>query len=131
MSTGPALAPRSAAETGNSLRVWLLPRGTTGLPQSLTSVLLPKDALIDDLKWYIKLEMTPVLDKVPKCAIQVYYKNRAAEDYLLQAPHKPVAENPNPEVLKETPGLEVSDPLYWEWDCFYARAPDAEPEAEK
>eukprot|EP00756_Hemistasia_phaeocysticola_P067398 Hpha_TRINITY_DN9941_c0_g1::TRINITY_DN9941_c0_g1_i1::g.140436::m.140436 len=116
MATGPSLAPRSAAETGNNLRVWIQPRGTTKLPPAITSVLLPKDALVDDLKWYIKLEMAPVLDKVPKCAIQIYYRNVTAEDYILQAPHKPVAHNPNPEVLPDAPGLDIEHPLYWEWD---------------
>eukprot|EP01062_Namystynia_karyoxenos_P071739 TRINITY_DN6740_c0_g1_i1.p1 TRINITY_DN6740_c0_g1~~TRINITY_DN6740_c0_g1_i1.p1 ORF type:complete len:124 (+),score=35.14 TRINITY_DN6740_c0_g1_i1:88-459(+) len=116
MATGPALAPRSAAETGDRLRVWLQPRGTTRLPASITSVLIPKDALIDDLKWYIKQEMAPVLDKVPKCAIHVYYRNVTADDYILLAPQNAVADNPNPEVLPDAPGLDTAHPLFWEWD---------------
>ena len=47
-----------------SIRVWLKPRGTTKLSSYLSSVLVPKDCLVDDLKWYLKEEMKPILTKV-------------------------------------------------------------------
>eukprot|EP01060_Flectonema_neradi_P020035 TRINITY_DN27557_c0_g1_i1.p1 TRINITY_DN27557_c0_g1~~TRINITY_DN27557_c0_g1_i1.p1 ORF type:complete len:118 (+),score=11.38 TRINITY_DN27557_c0_g1_i1:48-401(+) len=102
-----------------SIRVWLKPRGTTGLSSYLSSVLVPKDCLVDDLKWYLKEEMKPTLDKFPKPAIQIYSYNMTAEDFHLQQPTKMVAQNPNPEVLKETPGLDPEHPMFWDWDQSY------------
>eukprot|EP00754_Rhynchopus_humris_P021618 Rhum_TRINITY_DN14752_c6_g2::Rhum_TRINITY_DN14752_c6_g2_i1::g.115548::m.115548 len=110
----------SSIEGNACLRVWIKPRGTTRLSPHLTSVLVPRDCLIDDLKWYVKHELQPLLQDYPKPAIQVYTYNSAADDYLLQHPTKVVATNPNPEVLPDTPGLCKSDPLFWDIDSVYA-----------
>ena len=40
--------------------------GTTGLPPHLTSVLVPKEALVDDLKYHLRIDLAPLLDNVPK-----------------------------------------------------------------
>ena len=53
-----------ASQQNPCIRVWLKPRGTTKITPHLTSVLVPKDCLVDDLKWYIKEEMKPLLAKV-------------------------------------------------------------------
>eukprot|EP01062_Namystynia_karyoxenos_P023721 TRINITY_DN19187_c0_g1_i1.p1 TRINITY_DN19187_c0_g1~~TRINITY_DN19187_c0_g1_i1.p1 ORF type:complete len:375 (+),score=97.21 TRINITY_DN19187_c0_g1_i1:98-1126(+) len=113
--------PLSAAELASGgLRLWLRPRGTTGLPLVMCSVLVSKYALIDDLKHFVKNEMSPVLDGVPKCAVQIYFRNERADDYILLQPHKGVAENPMPEAFTDIPGVDRSFPLYWEWDKSYA-----------
>lgn len=110
------------------LRVWVAARGTVGLPAHVTSVNLPTgDALVDDLKWYIKKELAPCLDKVPKCAVQVYYRNTTADDYIIRPPYSALAENPNPEVLTDAPGLSPSCPLYWEIDAAYAGCAHPQP----
>eukprot|EP01059_Diplonema_ambulator_P008166 TRINITY_DN17700_c0_g1_i1.p1 TRINITY_DN17700_c0_g1~~TRINITY_DN17700_c0_g1_i1.p1 ORF type:complete len:136 (+),score=36.42 TRINITY_DN17700_c0_g1_i1:44-409(+) len=111
-----------AQQGSNSLRVWLKPRGTTKLEPLMTSVLVPKDCLVDDLKWYLKEELKPLLNKFPKPAIQIYSYNAAADDFHLQSPTKIVAKNPNPEVLLETPGLSSDCPMYWDWDQDYEEA---------
>ena len=54
----------SSIEGNACLRVWIKPRGTTRLSPHLTSVLVPRDCLIDDLKWYVKHELQPLLQDV-------------------------------------------------------------------
>eukprot|EP00754_Rhynchopus_humris_P028740 Rhum_TRINITY_DN15176_c6_g1::Rhum_TRINITY_DN15176_c6_g1_i1::g.142393::m.142393 len=111
------LPPRSIAESGcDRLRVWVKPRGTTGLPPHLTSVLVPKEALVDDLKYHLRIDLAPLLDNVPKPTIHLYAYNETADDYLVQSPDKEIISNPNPEVLSEAPGLESSHPLFWDYD---------------
>ncbi|KAJ9446871.1 hypothetical protein DIPPA_06996 [Diplonema papillatum] len=111
------LPPRSIADSGGDrLRVWVKPRGTTKLPPHLTSVLVPKDALIDDLKWHLREELAPLLERAPKPYIHFYAYNEVADDYLQQAPTKRIDSNPNPEVLQEAPGLESAHPLFWDFD---------------
>eukprot|EP01064_Diplonema_japonicum_P011719 TRINITY_DN1916_c0_g1_i11.p1 TRINITY_DN1916_c0_g1~~TRINITY_DN1916_c0_g1_i11.p1 ORF type:complete len:144 (+),score=40.68 TRINITY_DN1916_c0_g1_i11:63-434(+) len=119
------LPPRSIADSGGDrLRVWVKPRGTTKLPSHLTSVLVPRDALIDDLKWHLKEEMAPLLEQVPKPLIHFYSYNETADDYLQQAPTRTLASNPNPAALKDAPGLESEHPLYWDYERMW-------PEPEK
>eukprot|EP01061_Rhynchopus_euleeides_P007699 TRINITY_DN16778_c0_g1_i1.p4 TRINITY_DN16778_c0_g1~~TRINITY_DN16778_c0_g1_i1.p4 ORF type:complete len:123 (+),score=31.87 TRINITY_DN16778_c0_g1_i1:261-629(+) len=113
------MAQPAPSPSSTCIRVWLKPRGTTKITPHLTSVLVPKDCLVDDLKWYIKEEMKPLLARFPKPAIQVYSYNHSADDYIFQKPTKMVATNPNPEVLPDTPGLSKDDPLFWDWDPQY------------
>ncbi|KAJ9449844.1 hypothetical protein DIPPA_09068 [Diplonema papillatum] len=110
------------ASVTSSLRLWLLPRGTTKLEPRLTSILIPSDCIIDDLKWYLKEELKPLLNEHPKPAIQIYSYNATADDFHLQHPSKVVSRNPNPEVLLNTPGLDSDHPLFWDWDQEYEKA---------
>eukprot|EP00755_Sulcionema_specki_P031407 Sspe_Gene.96600::Locus_69505_Transcript_1_1_Confidence_1.000_Length_435::g.96600::m.96600 len=96
------------------LRMWLKPRGTTRFAPFCSSVIVPKDAVVDDLKHYIRVEFAPLLNNVSKGQIQIYGYYPAADDYVLQSESRPLATNPDPEVLRDPPGLSPSEPLFFD-----------------
>eukprot|EP00756_Hemistasia_phaeocysticola_P047817 Hpha_TRINITY_DN2227_c0_g1::TRINITY_DN2227_c0_g1_i1::g.25437::m.25437 len=110
-----------ALSAGRGYRCWLVPRGTTKLSKEPSSIYLPwaTGLLIDDLKGLIRQEMRPLLDKVPKAGVHIYYRNPRADDYLLLPPNFPVGGNPLPAVLSDAPGMGSEAPFFWEWDTSY------------
>eukprot|EP01012_Entosiphon_sulcatum_P053609 TRINITY_DN73797_c0_g1_i1.p2 TRINITY_DN73797_c0_g1~~TRINITY_DN73797_c0_g1_i1.p2 ORF type:complete len:111 (+),score=26.52 TRINITY_DN73797_c0_g1_i1:93-425(+) len=97
-------------------RIWVQSRGTVPIPSTKTSVFVREWDTIDDLKRIVKAEVAPLLEHVPKPAVNFYVYNRLADDYIPQPITRRVLDNPLPEAFSEAPGVTFDHPLFFDFD---------------
>eukprot|EP01065_Artemidia_motanka_P028064 TRINITY_DN33282_c0_g1_i1.p1 TRINITY_DN33282_c0_g1~~TRINITY_DN33282_c0_g1_i1.p1 ORF type:complete len:340 (+),score=56.32 TRINITY_DN33282_c0_g1_i1:76-1095(+) len=129
VGTHPPLSMAERAGFG-SYRVWLKPRGTMKLPSAVNSVRVPFAYMLTvDLRGYVRQEFMPLCDKVPNCAVLLYFFHPGSDDYIPLKPAAGISENPLPDVFTDAPGSTKECPIYWEIDQRYVnmKFPVAQP----
>jgi len=100
--------------SSTNVRLWVRSRGTVPFAAVYTSVLVPKDAVIDDVRGALRKELSPLLDGISKAHIDIMYYREKVDDYIADNITRPVTTNPLAEVLSVAPGTTPEAPLYFE-----------------